>query len=74
MIREIAFSAVCLLDTIEANVDNDRLSDSQFREFIRNSLSVVRDASDRSRAAYPMNLTENKKHRLIDLATRDEDK
>jgi len=27
--------------TLAANVDNDRLSDAEFREFVRNSLAVV---------------------------------
>jgi len=27
--------------TIEANVDNDKLTDAQFREFIRNTLPIV---------------------------------
>ena len=29
------------LGTVEANVDNEKLTDAQFREFIRNSLSIV---------------------------------
>ena len=30
-----------LLETIVANVNNDKLSDSDFRQFIKNSLSVA---------------------------------
>tara|TARA_B100001778_G_scaffold334986_1_gene350447 strand:+ start:15576 stop:15773 length:198 start_codon:yes stop_codon:yes gene_type:complete len=30
-----------LLQTIEANVDNEKLSDKEFRQFIRNSLPVA---------------------------------
>ena len=33
--------SACLLGTIEANVDNKKLSDTEFRQFIRNSLSVA---------------------------------
>lgn len=29
------------LETVKANVDNDKLSDAEFREFIRNSLPCV---------------------------------
>ncbi len=29
------------LGTVAANVDNDKLTDEEFREFIRNSLPVV---------------------------------
>jgi len=29
------------LQTIEANVDNEKLSDKEFRQFIRNSLPVA---------------------------------
>lgn len=29
--------------TVEANVDNEKISDAQFREFIRNSLPIVKE-------------------------------
>ncbi len=34
-------SADYLLDTIRANLDNNQLSDADFRTFIRNSLAAV---------------------------------
>lgn len=33
--------AVNFVQTIHANVDNTKLSDADFREFIRNSLPIV---------------------------------
>lgn len=36
-----AVRAECLLDTIRANLDNPKLSDADFRAFIRNSLPAV---------------------------------
>lgn len=35
--------AVSVCDTIRANVDNDKLSDADFREFVRRSLPVPTD-------------------------------
>ena len=29
--------------TVEANVDNERLTDAQFREFIRNTLPIIKE-------------------------------
>lgn len=37
-LRPVKSSAEHLMDTIRANVDNEKLSDAEFREFIRNSL------------------------------------
>lgn len=34
--------ADCLVETIAANVDNDKLTDADFRNFIRNSLKAKR--------------------------------
>lgn len=36
--RPIKSEADCLMDTVAANVDNEKLSDADFREFIRNSI------------------------------------
>jgi len=33
--------AANFLGTVEANVDNEKLSDAEFRQFIRNSLPIV---------------------------------
>jgi hypothetical protein len=33
--------SVSLIDTISANVDNEKLSDAEFRQFIRNSLPLT---------------------------------
>ena len=33
--------AVSLCATLRANVDNDKLSDAEFRQFVRNSLSLT---------------------------------
>jgi len=33
------YSDFCLVNTISANVDNDKLSDADFRQFIRNSIA-----------------------------------
>lgn len=33
--------AVSLCATLRANVDNDKLSDADFREFVRNSLPLT---------------------------------
>lgn len=43
MKRNLAVSAVCLLDTIDVNVHNLNLTDAEFREFVCNSLIAVRN-------------------------------
>lgn len=43
MKRNLAVSAVCLLDTIDVNVHNLNLSDAEFREFVCNSMIAVRN-------------------------------
>ena len=35
----VHFSDSCLVNTISANVDNEKLTDAEFRQFIRNSIS-----------------------------------
>lgn len=35
--EKVHYAAYTLLETIKANVDNDQLTDAEFREFIRNS-------------------------------------
>jgi hypothetical protein len=37
------------VQTIAANVDNEKLSDIEFRQFIRNSLPIVEGACNRDR-------------------------
>lgn len=37
----ITSMCVSLIDTIAANVDNDGLTDAQFRQFVRNSLPTT---------------------------------
>ncbi len=38
--------AVSAIETIKANVDNDKLSDSEFRTFIRNTMTLFPDDID----------------------------
>ena len=35
--------------TLKANVDNDRLSDGDFRDFVRNSIASLRDDEEEAR-------------------------
>ena len=37
--------AINFISTIIANVDNDKLSDAEFRQFIRNTLPIVEKQS-----------------------------
>ena len=39
--RDRYYPSACLVRTIMANVDNAKLTDAEFREFIRNSLTVI---------------------------------
>lgn len=36
------YTASRFVDTIKVNVDNEKLSDAEFREFIRNTLPIVK--------------------------------
>ncbi len=40
--------AANFIDNIVANVDNDKLSDEEFREFIRNTLPIVEGVEKKS--------------------------
>jgi len=36
-------SSSCLMATIAKNLDNDKLTDTDFRQFIRNAITLVKD-------------------------------
>lgn len=42
-----ATAAICFLDTLEANVNNERLSDEDFRGVVRNSLKGLREQTEK---------------------------
>lgn len=42
-----AMGAVCFLDTLEANVNNEKLSDENFRIMVRNSLEGLREQAEK---------------------------
>jgi hypothetical protein len=40
---DFPFKAVCLLDTIRANIDNPKLSNKDFRQFVKDSMLPKED-------------------------------
>ena len=42
--RPVKSEADYLMDTVAANVDNEKLSDADFRQFIRNSIDPIKGA------------------------------
>lgn len=42
---DTASRAVCFLDTLRANVNNEKLSDADFRRFVENSLKALNESA-----------------------------
>lgn len=52
MFNKVLIPATSFVDTMSANVDNEKMSDSDFRQFVRNTLPIV---------DYPLNPAKNVK-------------
>lgn len=75
MIRDTATAALCMIDTINVNMNNERLTDENFREFIRNSIPGLYERAQHQANKHDPAVFNGRQltpRRLVDLAKADE--